>query len=214
MAFDGVYRGPFCTGHTFFPMQAVNFYTETLSHEFREEYKQAHNIKTPTIKPTEVPSLPQRHQPIRLPLTGTPTSRAMPGGRPPRREPLSSGVVGGWWNDPIFSKIEPMRPSTTAPRPPGQDLSSSSDYGRYWHDSKLNQIDSHTEALRVKNGVKRVCEHASTTLSPLNHDPSPASASMLLRHCSTRLTDAPQVYDEATLSRFTLEALPIEHRLL
>ena len=31
------YRGPFCTGHTFFPMTAVLSYTEAIHGEFRED---------------------------------------------------------------------------------------------------------------------------------------------------------------------------------
>jgi len=177
---DGKYRGPFCTGHTFFPMTAVNFYTETLNHEFREEYNQAHGVHKPTVRNTEVPAAELRHRPINLPLAGTPTSRMIPGGRPPRREPTSSGTIGGWWSDPIFAKAGTAGVSGTGlagVKPAGLGISTSSDIGRYWHDPNLTSLDAHTEALRLKNGVKRV-------------------------------------YQEQTLSRFPLESLPIEHRLL
>ena len=177
---DGKYRGPFCTGHTFFPMTAVNFYTETLNHEFREEYKQAHHIDTPSVKNTEMPSRELCRPPVHLPLAGTPTSKLMPGGRPPRREPVSSGTIGMWWSDPIFAKADsamPMGSAASSSKPRGLGMVTSSDIGRYWHDSNLTPLDAHTEALRLKNGVKRV-------------------------------------YQEQTLSRFPLECLPIEHRLL
>ena len=102
----------------------------------------------------------------------------MPGGRPPRREPVSSGMIGGWWSDPIFAKAAAGSGTGVAvAKPPGLGISSSSDIGRYWHDPSLTALDKHTEALRLKNGVKRV-------------------------------------YQEQTLSRFPLESLPIEHRLL
>jgi hypothetical protein len=157
---DGVYRGPFCTGHTFFPWQAVNFYTETLSHEFREEYRLAHNVRVPRVRPTHVPSLPQK--PVRLPLTGTPTGRVLPGGRPPRGNLTTSGIVGGWWKDPIFSEgYQLMRPVTAAPSMQ-KTMSTASDIGRFWCDSRGHQTDSHTEALRLKNGIKRV--HAACNL--------------------------------------------------
>ena len=178
---DGKYRGPFCTGHTFFPMTAVNFYTETLNHEFREEYKQAHNVHTPSVRNTEVPPMHLRHPGVRLPLAGTPTARLMPGGRPPRREPLSSGLIGGWWSDPIFSQdvaaISQANATDEKVPPPCLGISTSSAIGSYWHDKNLSARDEHTETQRKKNGIKRY------------------------------LT-------EQTLSRFPLEALPIEHRLL
>lgn len=55
--------------------------------------------------------------------------------------------------------------------------STTGEIGRYWHDPELEYTDEHTEAARLKNGVKKG-------------------------------------FQEATVSRFALEALPIEHRLL
>ena len=49
---DGKYRGPFCTGHTFFPMTAVNFYTETLNHEFQKNF------------PKEIPRRAFKNEPL------------------------------------------------------------------------------------------------------------------------------------------------------
>ncbi|KAL1525823.1 hypothetical protein AB1Y20_020661 [Prymnesium parvum] len=175
---DGKYRGPFCTGHTFFPMTAVNFYTETLNHEFREEYKQAHGMKTPMVRLTGIPSPERRKPPVELPLAGTPTSATLIGGRLPRKEIVSSNTIGGWWSDPHFAKASVAENTAISiTKPPGHGKATSTDIGSYWHDERLTAADAHADALRLKNGVKRV-------------------------------------YQEETLSRFTLEALPIEHRLL
>ena len=97
------YRGPFCTGHTFFPMTAVLSYTEAIHGEFREEYKQAHGLlKRAGPGVQNGPEFREviaegRRPPAPLPVSGTPTERCMTGGRPPRKGTVSSSVVGGWW---------------------------------------------------------------------------------------------------------------------
>ena len=126
------YRGPFCTGHTFFPMTAVMSYTEAIQGEFRDEYKQAHgNFKR--AAPGEMQNGPDfraiiasgRRAPNAVPLAGTPTDRIMHGGRPERRGKVSSSDVGGWWDDPLFQELhdevdrQKARPARTT-RPPGQ----------------------------------------------------------------------------------------------
>lgn len=147
---DGKYRGPFCTGHTFFPMTAVNFYTETLNHEFREEYKQAHNVPKEDVRDTEVPVAARRAKPVNLPLSGTPTARVIPGGRPGRTPGVSSSTIGGWWSDPIFADGVGGK-GVPRPEKTGADLATSSDIGKYWTDPTLNKgRDEHLETLRVK----------------------------------------------------------------
>lgn len=92
------YRGPFCTGHTFFPMEAVMAYTEAIAGEFRDEYKQAHGTrekKGPGLaKQYDFREAPRRDA-VQLPLAGTPMAR-ISGGRPMKKGTISSATVGGW----------------------------------------------------------------------------------------------------------------------
>lgn len=178
------YRGPFCTGHTFFPMEAVMAYTEAIQGEFRDEYKQAHGRcekKGPGLATAYDFRAQPRKEALPLPLAGTPMAR-ISGGRPARKGTISSSTIGGWWDDPLFQSLED-EPKKTRGLPPaclGNNVgtsTTSSDIGRYWHDDGLSYNDLHTEAARLKNGAKRI-------------------------------------YHEATVSQFALESLPIEHRLL
>ena len=105
-------EGAFATGHTAFEGAAqATFYTQTLKHEFDEEYKQVHDMRKPCGPGRmEMPDWQaKRRGEVDLPITGTDIQTRQGGSGEKAYVPnssclnaRSSNAIGGFWNDPIF----------------------------------------------------------------------------------------------------------------
>jgi hypothetical protein len=142
-------EGAFATGHTAFEGAAqAAFYTQTLTHEFDEEYKQVHEMRKPSGPGRmEMPEWQKkRRAPIDLPLTGTDIHTRQGGAGEqayaagsPCMNARSSNVIGGFWNDPIF-----QNPPGLVEKPVESiGTLTSRELGRFTHDRDLFPPEQH-----------------------------------------------------------------------
>ena len=160
------YLGTFCTGHV--PMVGTTSiqFSENSMHEYIEEYKSAHGMKTksgPGLAKQYDFRTVERKQAPPLPIQGCALGRmnTAPSGTlfPQRQTLTSSKAVGGWWNDPIFQqKGEATDFHAKGPPPPCTRITTSSEIGQYWHDDEMDNphADEDMARLRAANGCKRV----------------------------------------------------------
>ena len=139
---------------------AIQF-TENTMHEFIEEYKSAHNMremKGPGLGYVyEFRAQPKRPSPA-LPIAGCALAKLHTGNYSSRQARTSSQMVGSWWTDPVFENIKESNkpPGDKGSKPAAHGVSSNADYGSYFHDPELDERDPVMDALRIKNGAKRI----------------------------------------------------------